>query len=807
MHPKFPNAPYCEGNIDAKIALVGEAPGEKEERIKRPFVGRSGTLLTKALQSAGIIRSSCWLDNVFQFRPKNNNIKPYLDLTKKKHINHTPEFTHAIEQLKLRLEEVSPNVVVAIGGVALYALTGLKGVTNYRGSILESTLIPGLKVIPIIHPRYWMTNYLTTYYSIFDLQRVLKESEFKEIRLLNRNLLIDPTEIEIYETLERYRNSGKPVAFDVEVTLAELSHISFAIAPDDGISIPFIEHGKNYWNPEQEYHIMLAIAELLEDENVLKINQNIAFDASFMFQRYGIVTNPMEDIMVAHSIVYPEYPKGLDFIVSIFCNGEPYYKSDRKTWFNNPFGEDHIFRRYNAMDAVVVCEIYPKLMEELKRSGNYETYKTQVALIPSLVFMACYGINVDVEGLKNASIECGKRIEELQKELNELCGYQINHNSPQQVAEYFYIVKHEKPYTQDGKITTNDRAMKQLAIKGYKEAEIILELRHLSKLKGTYYDTVVDEDGRLRCSYDPCGTKYGRISSSKTIFGTGANLQNQPPDTLRFMRSDPGYMLITFDLSMAENRWVAYYACEVRQIRAFEEGKDLHKLTASLRFHKPIEEITDEERSIGKRMNHSFNYGFGPKSYSLDYRIPLEQAKEERGEYFRLYPGIQQWHNAIREELLRNNRVLTNYFGRKFKFRNRWNHKLFTAAYSFKPQSNVAFVCNYHGYRYIYERQDLFPEVILLNTVHDSVKIQVPTTTPTERIIEIILSIKDEMELEYTLNGYTFTIPVDVGIGFSFSEDELTEWKDAYIKTSTIEKLMEDIDAIKESEGLVVGVS
>ena len=662
-------------------------------------------------------------------------------------------------------------------------------------------------MIPIIHPRNWLTNYLNTYYSIFDLRRVLAQSEFPEIKLLRRFLLIDPTEEQIYTTLQRYRESKKPIAYDIEVTLRELSHISFAISADDAISIPFIKGGANYWSPEQEYNIMMEIASILEDKSILKINHNITFDASFMFQKYGIVTEPVEDIMVAFSILYPEYPKELAFIVSMYCNGEPYYKDDRKTWVSNPFGADEVFMRYSAMDSAVVCEVYDALINDLKKVGNYKTYLHQVSLIPSLIFMACYGINVDVDSLHQASIECDRKIRKLKEELNKLCRFQINYNSPQQVCNYFYVTKKQKPYTQDNKVTSNDRAMKQLAIKGFKEAEIILELRHLSKLKGTYFDTVVDPDGRLRSSYNPVGTKQGRISSSKTIFATGMNMQNQPDDTLKYMHPDPGFILFAIDLSMAENRWVAYYANETRMIEAFESGKDVHKLTGALRAHKPYEEVTDEERKRGKRMNHSFNYGLGPRSYSLDYQIPYNIAKEERDTYYSIYPRIPQWQASIRDELVRNNRVLVNYFGRRFKFRNRWNHKLFMAAYSYKPQSNVAYIMNEYGYKFIYTQQDLFHDVYLLNTVHDSVKFQIPLSAGAERMIDIILSIKNNLERTYELNGYTFTIPADISFGFSFHEDSMVEWKASYVDNN-VDSLVEELDEfIKKSEGLVKRIS
>ena len=263
----------------------------------------------------------------------------------------------------------------------------------------------------------------------------------------------------------------------------------------------------------------------------------------------------------------------------------------------------------------------------------------------------------------------------------------------------------------------------------------------------------LDEDGRMRCSFNPVGTEQGRISSSKTIRGTGANLQNQPPETQAMMLADPDCILINQDLGQAENRVVAYIAGEHRMINAFEKGIDIHKQTGSLISEVPIEEVTDEQRSDGKKANHGLNYDLGYKSFALIYQMPEKQAKFIVDRYHSVYPGVRQWHNSVREELSRQARTLVNCYGRKRVFLDRWGHELFKVAYSYCPQSTVAEKMNQDGVLFIYDRQDLFPEVQFLNTIHDSIRYQVPISVGYERNREVILCL--------------FFIPLYIAIGIA----------------------------------------
>ena len=170
------------GPKDAKIAFVGEAPGYNEVKKGKPFVGTSGDLLTEMMGRAGIIRSKCYLTNVIKERPKNNKIDPFINISRKE-----PKVSNAYlkykDMLIEELKEVDANVIVAVGNIALYTLTGLKNITKRRGSIYESSILPGRKVIPIIHPRACIDNYNYRYFTLYELVRIKDQSGFPEIIL------------------------------------------------------------------------------------------------------------------------------------------------------------------------------------------------------------------------------------------------------------------------------------------------------------------------------------------------------------------------------------------------------------------------------------------------------------------------------------------------------------------------------------------------------------------------------------------------------------------------------------------------
>lgn len=589
--------PPCGDIEKCEIAFVGDMPDRTDVQYRKPFSGNAGRVLNDCMRSAGINPSSCYFTNVI----KDRDHKPsyYIEFSRNG-VCLSAAAEYYAELLIDELKRCKAKIIIALGEAPLYLLTKRNSIFKWRGSILESPDFPGKYIIPIIHPYFAALpkgNYLNQHLITFDLKKALRVLEQGNVNN-KRNIIISPTYIESmeylvkaeYEALHNYAT----IAYDIEIYNLEVSCISFAYRDDEAISIPFIWHNGDYFSIEQEGKLFKKIGEILENPKIVKVGQNLSFDAHFMLRKYGIAPQNLDDTMIAQQILMPDYNKGLDFITSIWTD-HPYYKDEGKQWFKRGGAWENLWH-YNATDSIICAEAFPKQTKELMRTENVKTYVRQKSLIQPLVFMQEHGIRCDVPGMIAEQVKQEAKIEGLQEELNQLAGHELNPNSPKQLKDYFYNEKKQKPYVFQGKVCVNELALKRLSRKGFEEAKLIIKMRKIKKLCANYLDPEkVDKDGRYRCSYNPVGTRYSRISSSKSIFGTGGNLQNWPHEMQKFLLPDINHVFYSFDLSQAENRIVAYVGRIKEMIDAFENGIDVHSLTASLIFNCPYEQVREDE--------------------------------------------------------------------------------------------------------------------------------------------------------------------------------------------------------------------
>jgi DNA polymerase-1 len=411
--------------------------------------------------------------------------------------------------------------------------------------------------------------------------------------------------------------------------------------------------------------------------------------------------------------------------------------------------------------------------------------------------------------MKNISIEAGTIIKNLTEELQEICGYPINPNSPTQLVEYFYEKKGITPYYKDGRPTTDINALVRMSRNGVKEATLVKNIRTWTKRKSTYFDMVLSKDGRLRSAMNPVGAKTGRPSSSEDIFGEGGNILNLPEIVRQFIIADDGMIIYMIDLSQAENRIVANIAPEPLQKMAFDKGIDVHSQTYALINGMAIEDVSDEDGSCelgtgeysqrfwGKKANHSLNYDLGYKMFSLKYELPERVGKVFVERFHQVYPGIRQYHAWVRVALGKD-RTLTNLFGRKRLFLNRWGDDMFREAYAQIPQSTVADKMNEQGIAFIYENQQWFHNVYLMNTIYDSIIFEMPISVGWTEHAEVILRVVESLETPLDWHGTKFTIPADVVMGLS-----LFKKGGKKVKTNgkTAEQLAGELSAVHEQLG------
>ena len=314
------------GNPESRIAIVGDYTDNYDMQNRRPFSGPGGAILESCLHSAGLIRGEVYLTNVI--KEKLSYTEQQGKFFDERKVRFTEEGMAHVRTLQAELTEVKANIIIAAGAASFAALCSLGHLSAYRGYIFPSTLCPGRKVLPIHHPRSAMRgNYTYRYMIASDMKKAKDESQFAELRRPERKLVYNHDTVEDALDWLDYFTSQKIVGFDIEVINYEVSCISFSSDPSMACVIPI----SNRWTLDDELLIWRGIQAVLGNPASKKVVQNGMFDIPFLLTRCGIVVRgEIRDTMIGHSIMYPELPKGLGFLGSIYCGNQEYWKDTVK---------------------------------------------------------------------------------------------------------------------------------------------------------------------------------------------------------------------------------------------------------------------------------------------------------------------------------------------------------------------------------------------------------------------------------------------------------------------------------------------
>ena len=321
-----------EGNAKvAKIVYIAEAPSTQEMIEGRPLAGPSGRIFNSLLHQVGLIRSNAYITNLFDVPVYKPWQKPeiYLENTFET-LLWTPGRGFTSEALRFRnrlVQELegceAANIFVTLGAPAMEALSDKRGILKHRGSVICSHILGDRKMMPTIHPAATMRGqYLWRHLIAADLERAKREGEFPEIIRPAYRFSLNPTYDQIMTTLGWLIEDKPLIAVDTEVENSQMSLVSIAWNDLDCIVIGFDKS----WQLEQHANIMLKFAQLMEDPDVPKIFQNNSFDRSFLLNVHKIlVRGRIEDTMVKHHIMYPDFRKNLALLTSLYTD-QPYYK-------------------------------------------------------------------------------------------------------------------------------------------------------------------------------------------------------------------------------------------------------------------------------------------------------------------------------------------------------------------------------------------------------------------------------------------------------------------------------------------------
>lgn len=314
------------------IAFVGEAPSDEELIAGRPFVGPAGRTFTAMMRTAGLDRNEALVTNVFNVKLPNNELASWLMSydearaveggTSLPPINHgflKMEHRHHLDRLKEELCTCKPNVIVPLGATALWALSGLEGISAVRGTVLAAKkLVPGMKLLPTMHPQ--AVNYSWKFFPVVvgDFVRASAESRFASIILPHRELFIEPTIEDLHAYTDRLRASSL-LSVDIETSWGQLTSIGFAPDAEHAIVVPFFDKrqpDRSYWRTVSDEVAAWRWVQAALASDVPKLGQNYGgYDFFWLLVKYRLATrNAREDTRLLSHALFPELPKDLEFM-------------------------------------------------------------------------------------------------------------------------------------------------------------------------------------------------------------------------------------------------------------------------------------------------------------------------------------------------------------------------------------------------------------------------------------------------------------------------------------------------------------
>lgn len=339
-----PHVP-SSGPTSARVFILAEAPGEEESTLLKPLVGPSGQELRRMLRTIGANLDDCYKANVFSRRPAANALGLYGSpkgsgglehlgpLTTNPILYLDPAHLHELERVNQEIVDVNPNILIALGNTACWALGLGQGIAGLRGSI-HTAMVPGLsrplKVLPTYHPAAILRQWDLRTIAIADLAKALAESLTPDVNFDNTTLWINPTLTDLVEFGRTHMEPSRTCACDIETRRGQITCLSFAPSVDHSIAVPFWVEGPqpNYWDtPADEATAWGWVRHWLEKPSLVKVFQNGLYDLTYL-QDYCSPRACTEDTMLAHHSLYSELQKGLGFLGSIYTN-VPSWKSMR----------------------------------------------------------------------------------------------------------------------------------------------------------------------------------------------------------------------------------------------------------------------------------------------------------------------------------------------------------------------------------------------------------------------------------------------------------------------------------------------
>jgi DNA polymerase I len=467
------------------------------------------------------------------------------------------------------------------------------------------------------------------------------------------------------------------VCFDTETTgldalNAELVGLAISYEKGKGFYIPFPE------NQEEAQHLIEKFRPFFENESIEKIGQNLKYDLKIL-ANYGIqVKGKLFDTMIAHYLINPDMRHNMDVLSETYLNYSPKSietligKKGKNQLSMRDVPLENI-KEYAVEDADITFQLKQHFQPILEKVGTKKLFdEIEIPLVQVLADMEAEGINLDVNFLRNMSVDMQKEIENFEQKIYEIAGEKFNLASPKQLGDILFdklkIGGAKQKKTKTGQYATGEEILSYL-VNEHEIVRYILEWRQMVKLQSTYIDALPNQvdakTGRVHTDYMQTVAATGRLSSNNP------NLQNIPIRTERgrqirkaFIARDENHTLLAADYSQIELRIIAALSGEENMIKAFQNGEDIHRSTAAKVFNVALEEVTKEQRSHAKTVNFGIIYGVSAFGLSNQTNLSRSESAALIDAYYKTYPRLKAY---IQEQIdfARENGYVETVLGRR----------------------------------------------------------------------------------------------------------------------------------------------
>lgn len=742
-HPQVPS----EGPERAALVLIGEAPGRREVAEGRPFVGRAGQLLDKALAEAGLQREELFITNAVICHPPDNKT-PDVKAIKCCH-------PRLIEEVKSRC----PRVVVLTGNVPIKAIFGRGKVTDLRGAAVWSDELQTY-VIPTFHPAAVLR------------QPNLYPDLVRDLRYARDVLRGTVKPVEVGHSVELFVADDYNDALALARRLVEVGEVAVDVecAGDGSFLCAAFS-----WKPGTA---AVLTAEALKNPAVVDafnvafrrvklIGHNLKYDLKVLWSQGLWSARTGADTMLMHyTLDERRGTHGLKQLARLYFNA-PNYDAEIARYMKEGGLENcprDLLYKYNGLDASYTYALYQTITKEL---GSNEWRVLNDLLLPAsdvLAEMEYLGIMVDVPYLQKLDAELTAELLRLEAEMFTVAGRKFNPNSPKQLIQLLY---YELGVPVPRRLSTDENALKEV-LNYHPLPKLLLEYRARKKFLSTYVQALLearDENDRVHTTFNLHGTATGRLSSSDPV-----NLQNIPREgeARNMFVATPGWTLVECDGSQMEVRVLAWYAKDEKLMEALATGGDIHTRTACLMFGLKPEQVTKEQRTAAKRLTFGLIYQMSAQSLAEELGIGLAEAEELVARFFEAFPRVKGWIKEVQEQVLAEGK-LTTPFGRTRRFgliTNETRGDILRQAVN-TPIQSVASDLTLLALIRLWERIKCgeLGRTRLLLTVHDSILLETQ-----EDISEVGRVMREEMRVP-VLEGIVLDAEVKVGTRWGQMEE------------------------------------